>query len=426
MANWTLKEKSVGDMTVTIEGDEWKKAVNKAFRKLAKNLSVDGFRKGAAPIALAEKRISAGQRFIEAVDDNANEWMRAALEELNLTPISQPQLDIKDVNDEKVELVYTFTVEPEAKIGDYKSLKYEVEDYAVTDEEVDEEISRMQKQYADNEVKEGAAEEGDTVNIDYKGFKDGVEFEGGSAEGYDLKLGSGSFIPGFEEQLIGAKEGEEKELNLTFPEDYHAEDLAGAAVVFNVKVNEVKTEVVPELNDDFAKELNIKEVETVEDLKKNVRTRLESRKQADAENKAESALMEALVDIVEADIPDVMIEDEVQGQINQMANQLQQYGMSLTSYLQMMGQTAEQLKESYREQAVNTVKIRLGLQAIAKAEGVEPTEEDVEKQYQEIADQYGMELDQVKTIINPEMLKNDVRNMKTLAILKGETSESAE
>jgi trigger factor len=284
----------------------------------------------------------------------------------------------------------------------------------------------MQKQYADNEVKEGAAEEGGTVNIDYKGFKDGVEFEGGSAEGYDLKLGSGSFIPGFEEQLIGAKEGEEKELNLTFPEDYHAEDLAGAAVVFNVKVNEVKTEVVPELNDDFAKELNIKEVETVEDLKKNVRTRLESRKQADAENKAESALMEALVDIVEADIPDVMIEDEVQGQINQMANQLQQYGMSLTSYLQMMGQTAEQLKESYREQAVNTVKIRLGLQAIAKAEGVEPTEEDVEKQYQEIADQYGMELDQVKTIINPEMLKNDVRNMKTLAILKGETSESAE
>ncbi len=426
MANWTLKEKSVGDMTVTIEGDEWKKAVNKAFRKLAKNLSVDGFRKGAAPIALAEKRISAGQRFIEAVDDNANEWMRAALEELNLTPISQPQLDIKDVNDEKVELVYTFTVEPEAKIGDYKSLKYEVEDYAVTDEEVDEEISRMQKQYADNEVKEGAAEEGDTVNIDYKGLKDGVAFEGGSAEGYDLKLGSGSFIPGFEEQLIGAKEGEEKELNLTFPEDYHAEDLAGAAVVFNVKVNEVKTEVVPELNDDFAKELNIKEVETVEDLKKNVRTRLESRKQADAENKAESALMEALVDIVEADIPDVMIEDEVQGQINQMANQLQQYGMSLTSYLQMMGQTAEQLKESYREQAVNTVKIRLGLQAIAKAEGVEPTEEDVEKQYQEIADQYGMELDQVKTIINPEMLKNDVRNMKTLAILKGETAESAE
>ncbi|MBQ7994349.1 MAG: trigger factor, partial [Solobacterium sp.] len=217
MANWTLKEKSVGDMTVVIEGDEWKKAVTKAFNKLAKNLSVDGFRKGAAPRALAEKRISAGQRFIEAIDDHANEWMRAALAELGLTPISQPQLDIKDVNADKAELVYTFTVAPEAKLGDYKSLKYEVEDYTVADEEVDEEIGRMQKQYADNEIKEGAAEEGDTVNIDYEGLKDGVAFDGGTAAGYDLKLGSNSFIPGFEEQLIGVTAGEEKELNLTFP-----------------------------------------------------------------------------------------------------------------------------------------------------------------------------------------------------------------
>lgn len=420
MAIWNLKEKSIGDMTVVIEGDDWKKAVKKAFNKLAKDLSIDGFRKGAAPIALAEKRISAAQRFIEAVDNNANEWMRSALAELGLTPISQPQLDIKDVNADKAELVFTFAVTPEAKVGDYKSLKYEVEDYTVSDEEVDEEIARMQQQYADNEVKEGAAEEGDTVNIDYEGLKDGVAFEGGTAQGYDLKLGSNSFIPGFEEQLIGVKEGDEKELNLTFPADYHAEDLAGAEVVFKVKVNEVKTTVVPELDDDFAKELNIKEVETVDDLKKNVRERLESRKKADAENKAESDLMTALIDIVEADIPDVMIEDEVQGQINQLANQLQQYGMSLTSYLQMMGQTADQLKESYREQASNTCKVRLGLEAIAKAEGIEPTEEEIEKQYQDIADQYGMELAQVKTVIDPAMLKNDVRNMKAVALLKGE------
>ena len=420
MANWTLKEKSVGDMTVVIEGDEWKKAVTKAFNKLAKNLSVDGFRKGAAPRALAEKRISAGQRFIEAIDDHANEWMRAALAELGLTPISQPQLDIKDVNADKAELVYTFTVAPEAKLGDYKSLKYEVEDYTVADEEVDEEIGRMQKQYADNEIKEGAAEEGDTVNIDYEGLKDGVAFDGGTAAGYDLKLGSNSFIPGFEEQLIGVTAGEEKELNLTFPEDYHAEELKGAAVVFKVKVNEVKTEVIPELDDDFAKELNIKEVETVEDLKNNVRTRLETRKKADAENKAESDLMNALIDMTEADIPDVMIEDEVQGQINQLANQLQQYGMSLTSYLQMMGQTADQLKESYKEQAANTVKARLALEAVAKAENIVPDDADIEKQYQEIADQYGMPLEQVKSVIDSEMLKNDVRNMKALALLKGE------
>jgi len=422
MATWTLKEKSVGDMIVTIEGEEWKKAVNKAFKKLAKNLELPGFRKGSAPISLAEKRIPAAERFLEAVNDNANEWMRNGLKELGLSPITQPQLDIKDVNEEKVELVYTFTVEPEAKVGDYKALEYKVEDYTVTDGEVSEEIGRMQNQYADMEVKEGEAENGDTVNIDYKGLKDGVAFDGGTANGYDLELGSGSFIPGFEEQLIGVKAGDEKSLNLSFPADYHAEDLAGAEVVFEVKVNEVKTKSIPALDDDFAKELNIKGVETVEDLNKNVRERLETRKKNDAENKAQNDLMEAFAEIVDVDIPDVMIEDEVQGQINQLANQLQQYGMSLTSYLQMMGQSADDLKASYRDQAAKTVKIRLGLEAVAKAENLEPSAEEIQKQYEEIAEQYGMKVDEVKTYISEDMIRTDVRNMKAMELLRGESA----
>lgn len=422
MATWTLKEKSVGDMIVTIEGEEWKKAVNKAFKKLAKNLELPGFRKGSAPISLAEKRIPAAERFLEAVNDNANEWMRNGLKELGLSPITQPQLDIKDVNEEKVELVYTFTVEPEAKVGDYKALEYKVEDYTVTDDEVNEEIGRMQNQYADMEVKEGEAENGDTVNIDYKGLKDGVAFDGGTANGYDLELGSGSFIPGFEEQLIGVKAGDEKSLNLSFPADYHAEDLAGAEVVFEVKINEVKTKSIPALDDDFAKELNIKGVETVEDLNKNVRERLETRKKNDAENKAQNDLMEAFAEIVDVDIPDVMIEDEVQGQINQLANQLQQYGMSLTSYLQMMGQSADDLKASYRDQAAKTVKIRLGLEAVAKAENLEPSAEEIQKQYEEIAEQYGMKVDEVKTYISEDMIRTDVRNMKAMELLRGESA----
>ena len=422
MATWTLKEKSVGDMIVTIEGEEWKKAVNKAFKKLAKNLELPGFRKGSAPISLAEKRIPAAERFLEAVNDNANEWMRNGLKELGLSPITQPQLDIKDVNEEKVELVYTFTVEPEAKVGDYKALEYKVEDYTVTDDEVNEEIGRMQNQYADMEVKEGEAENGDTVNIDYKGLKDGVAFDGGTANGYDLELGSGPFIPGFEEQLIGVKAGDEKSLNLSFPADYHAEDLAGAEVVFEVKVNEVKTKSIPALDDDFAKELNIKGVETVEDLNKNVRERLETRKKNDAENKAQNDLMEAFAEIVDVDIPDVMIEDEVQGQINQLANQLQQYGMSLTSYLQMMGQSADDLKASYRDQAAKTVKIRLGLEAVAKAENLEPSAEEIQKQYEEIAEQYGMKVDEVKTYISEDMIRTDVRNMKAMELLRGESA----
>lgn len=426
MANWTLKEKSVGDMIVTIEGEEWKKAVNKAFKKLTKNLELPGFRKGSAPLSIAEKRIPAAERFLEAVNDKANEWMRKGLEELNLTPITQPQLDIKDVNEDKVELVYTFTVEPEAKLGDYKALKYEVEDYTVTDEEIDAEIARMQETYADMEVKEGEAENGDTVNIDYKGLKDGVAFEGGTAEGYDLELGSGSFIPGFEDQLIGAKAGEERNLNLTFPENYQSEEMAGAEVVFEVRVNEVKSKVIPELNDEFAAELNMKDVETVEDLKKNIRERLETRKKNEAESKAQNDLMEAFAEIVEVEIPEVMVEEEVQGQINQLASQLQQYGMSLTSYLQMMGQNANDLKEQYREQAEKTVKVRLGLEAVAKAENLEPTAEEIEKMYENIAAQYSMEVDQVKAAISEDMIRIDARNEKAMELLRGTNETSAE
>ena len=426
MANWTLKEKSVGDMIVTIDGAEWKKAVDKAFKKLAKNLELPGFRKGSVPISMAQKRIAAAERYLEAVNTHANEWMQNALKELNLSPITQPQLDIKDVNDDKVELVYTFTVEPEAKVGDYKALEYKVEDWSVSDEEVDADIDRRRNNYADLEVKEGEAENGDTVNIDYKGLKDGVAFEGGTAEGYDLELGSNSFIPGFEEQLIGVKAGDEKSLNLKFPEDYHSEDLAGAEVVFEVKVNEVKVKTVPELDDDFAKELNVKGVETVEDLKKDTRERLESRKKMEAENKAQNDLMEAFAEIVEVEIPDVMVEEEVQGQINQLAEQLQQYGMSLTSYLQMMGQTADDLKNTYRDQAEKTVKVRLGLEAVAKAEGLEPTDEEIEKQYQDIAEQYGMKAEEVKTYISEDIIRKDVRNSKAMEVIRGEADSAAE
>ena len=273
MSTWTLKEKSMGDMNVTIEGEEWKNAVKKAFNKIAKNAKIDGFRKGHVPAAMLEKKVSMAERQAQAIEDNANEWMRKAFEELNLTPISQPQLDVKSMDDEKAELVFTFAVMPEVELGEYKGLKYEVEAAEVTDEELNEEIDRMRKQYSDLETVEGEAQEGDTVKIDYEGFKDGVAFEGGKAENYGLKLGSGSFIPGFEDQLIGCKAGDEKELNLTFPEDYHAEDLKGAAVVFKVKVHEVTREVLPELDDDFAKDTNIPNVETVEDLKNTVKER---------------------------------------------------------------------------------------------------------------------------------------------------------
>ena len=418
MSNWTLKEKSVGDLTVKIEGKEWADAVKKAFNKIAKNVSINGFRKGQAPKALIEKRVSDNERFITAVDDNANVWMRTALEAEKLVPISQPQLDIKAVDVNGVELVFTFAVMPEVKLGDYKGLEYNLDEVAVSDEEVDAELNRMREQYAEVQTKDGAAAEGDTVNIDYEGFKDDVAFDGGKGTNYDLVLGSHSFIPGFEEKLVGVKAGEEKDLNLTFPENYHAKDLKGAAVVFKVKVNEVKTKVLPEVNDDFAKDVNAAGVETVADLKNMIRTRIEDGKKSQAENKADTALMDKLVENAEIDLPEVLVEEEVNNQIQQLAQQISQYGMNFNQYLSMMGKKIEDVRAEYTDNATKTAKLRLILEEIAKVEALEPTEEDLENEYNNIAAQYNMPVDQVKAYISVDMLKRDVRNEKAYAFVK--------
>ena len=424
MSNWTLKEKSTGDLEVTIEGEEWTKAVEKAFNKIAKNVTINGFRKGAAPKNLLEEKVSAGERQIQAIEDNANEWMRAALKENNLEPISQPQLDVKSADANKAVLVFTFAVQPEVKVKDYKGLPYAMEDTSVSDDEFNAELNRMRETYADLQTKDGAAEKGDTVNIDYEGFKGDVAFDGGKAEGYNLELGSNSFIPGFEDQLIGAKAGEDKELKLKFPEDYYAEDLKGAEVTFKVKVNSVQTKVMPELDDDFAKDVNIPNVETAEDLKKTVRERLENSKKNDAEAKADNALMDALSEKVEVEIPDVLVDEEVQNEINQLAQQIQQYGMNLTQYLSMMGKKPEDLKADYHDNAEKTVKLRLALEQIAKQEELKPTDEDVNKEYENIAKQYSMEVEKVKSMIDPELLKKDLCNQKAYDFVKENASKT--
>lgn len=424
MSNWTLKEKSTGDLEVTIDGEEWTKSVEKAFNKIAKNVSINGFRKGAAPKKLLEEKVSAGERQIQAIEDNANEWMRAALKENNLEPISQPQLDVKSADANKAVLVFTFAVQPEVKVKDYKGLPYIMENTSVSDDEFNAELNRMRETYADLQAKDGAAENGDTVNIDYEGFKGDVGFDGGKAEGYNLELGSNSFIPGFEDQLIGAKAGEDKELKLKFPEDYHAEDLKGVEVTFKVKINSVQTKVMPELDDDFAKDVNIPNVETVDDLKKTVRERLENSKKNDAEAKADNLLMDALSEKVEVEIPDVLIEEEVQNEINQLAKQIQQYGMNLTQYLSMMGKKPEDLKVDYHENAEKTVKLRLTLEQIAKLEELKPNDEDVSKEYQNIAQQYSMDVEKVKSMIDPELLKKDLSNQQAYDFVKENASKT--
>ncbi len=419
MSNWTLKEKSMGDLEVTISGEDWKKAVKKAFDKIARNVTIDGFRKGQAPKALIERRVPASERYMQAVEDNANHWLQEALKEQELEPIDRPVLDIRSMDAEQAVVVFTFPVEPEAKLGDYKSLKYEVKEAAVTDEDVDKEINSTRERYAEWEVTEEAAENGDTVNINYKGLKDGVAFDGGTAENHDLVLGSGSFIPGFEEQLVGVKAGDEKALNLTFPEDYHSEELAGAAVVFEVKVNEVKKKVLPEVNDDFAKDLNWPDVESLDDLKKTIRERLETSRKNTAENEAANKLMEQLVEMTEVEVPEIMIENEVEAQIQQFAQQVQGAGLSLSQYMKFAGLTVDSLKESYRENAEKGVKSRLALKQIAKLENLTVSDEEAEKELEKLAEMYGMKLDDVKQYIPVEQMKGDMKAEKALNFLKG-------
>ena len=415
---WELKEKSTGTMTVTVDGEEWKKAVDKAFRKLGSKAEIKGFRKGQVPAKMLEKIIPERERWIEAVNDNANDWLRAGLDDKKLEPISRPMLDVKDMDADHVAVTYDFAVRPEVEMGEYKGLDYTVADSEVSDDELNAELDRMRKQYADMEVKDGEAADGDTVNINYEGFRDGVAFEGGKAENYNLTLGSHSFIPGFEEGLVGVKAGEDKELNLTFPEDYYHEDLRGASVVFKVHVNEVKHEVLPELDDDFAKDVNAPGVENEEDLKKLVKDRLASSKKSKAEDEAEEKLIDQLIAAEKVDLPEVMIDNEVEDMVSNRENYFKQQGLTLDMYLKYTGSDLDAFKKSLRPDAERTVRMRLALEKIAELEKLEPTDEDYEKEYKNIADAYQMDIDTVKKLVDKSYITEGLRSQLAMDFVK--------
>jgi len=415
---WELKEKSTGTMTVTVDGEDWKKAVDKAFRKLGSKAEIKGFRKGQVPAKMLEKIIPERERWIEAVNDNANEWLRAGLDDKKLEPISRPMLDVKDMDADHVAVTYDFAVRPEVEMGEYKGLDYTVADSEVSDDELNAELDRMRKQYADMEVKDGEAADGDTVSINYEGFRDGVAFEGGKAENYNLTLGSHSFIPGFEEGLVGVKAGEDKELNLTFPEDYYHEDLRGASVVFKVHVNEVKHEVLPELDDDFAKDVNAPGVENVEDLKKLVKDRLASSKKSKAEDEAEEKLIDQLIAAEKVDLPEVMIDNEVEDMVSNRENYFKQQGLTLDMYLKYTGSDLDAFKKSLRPDAERTVRMRLALEKIAELEKLEPTDEDYEKEYKNIADAYQMDIDTVKKLVDKSYITEGLRSQLAMDFVK--------
>ena len=424
MSTWTLKEKSTGELKVTIEGENWKTAQKKAFNKLAKELEIPGFRKGSVPAAMAKKYVPAQKIMLEAVEHCAQGLLDAGIEEHKLWPISRPELNVEEISEEAATMSFTFAIKPEVKLGEYKGLAYEVEETSVSEEEVEAELKRIQENFAELEVKEdGEVENGDTAVIDFEGFKDGVAFEGGKGENYPLEIGSNSFIPGFEEQLIGMKKEETKDINVMFPENYQAAELAGQPVVFKVTVHEIKAKVLPELNDDLAKDVNAPDVETMDDLKALIRKNQEEQKRQNAENEATNKLISTVVDACEVEIPEVMIKNETDDMIQDYANRLQQQGISLTQFFQITGQSEETLREQMAKDAESKVKLRLVLDAIATQENLEVGEEDIDTEYGLIASQYNMEKEKVKELIPASSISYDVRLRKALDLIKDSTNK---
>ena len=419
MSEYKKIENAKAELTCTLEGEDWKKAQEAAFRKLAAKVEIKGFRKGQAPRHLTEKYVNHNEVLLDAAEALAQDALNKAVDEHGVTLIDRPSLKVDELTDEKCVLTFECPVYPDVTLGEYKKLGYKVEEVKVEDKEVDDQIADLLNRKADLELKEdGEVEDGDTTVIDFEGFLDGVPFEGGKGENYDLVIGSHSFIPGFEEQLVGMKAEETKDINVTFPEDYHASDLKGKDAVFKVTVHEIKKKVLPELNDEFVAEQKIENVNTVEELKNYTKENLSKRKENEAANKAENDLLDKLAEITEVEIPEVMVNSELDAMVQNYEQRMMQQGLSLQQFLQITQQTMEGLRDSMKEDAKKRIKINLALDEIAKKEKIAVTEDDLNAEFQKMADMYGMDVEEVKKYVPDSTLKDDLRLQKALDLLK--------
>jgi trigger factor len=399
-AKWEKLEGNQGVLTVEVEATEVDTALDQAFKKVVKKVNVPGFRKGKMPRRLFEQRFGVESLYQDALDILLPKAYGDAVEETGIEPVDRPEVDIEKM-EQGSNLVFTakVIVKPEVKLGDYKGLEVEKTETEVTEEDVQNELTRLQEQQAELVVKEdGAIENGDTVNLDFEGFVDGEAFEGGKAENYSLEIGSGSFIPGFEEQLVGEKAGAEKDVNVTFPEEYHAEELAGKPAVFKVKIHDIKSKQLPELNDEFAKEAE-GDAETLEDLKKELRTKLEESKKQEAENQTRETVIEKASENAEIEIPEAMVNTELDRMVQEFGQRLQMQGMNLDLYYQFSGTSEEALREQMKEDAQKRVRTNLVLEAIVEAENIEASEEEINAELNKMAEMYQMEVEQIKQML---------------------------
>ncbi|MBC6147411.1 trigger factor [Listeria innocua] len=416
---WEKQEGNVGKLTFEIEQEKVKEGLDRAFVKVRKTLNVPGFRKGKVPRQIFNQRFGEEALYQDALDILLPEVYSQAIDEAGIDPVDTPQVNIESM--EKGEtwvLTADVTVKPEVKLGDYKGLEVEKRETELTTEELEAELKQLQERQAELVVKEDApAENGDTVILDFEGFKDGVAFEGGQAENHSLELGSGQFIPGFEEKLVGLKAGDEADIELTFPEEYHAEDLAGQPVVFKVKLHEVKTKEVPALDDELAKDID-EEVETLDELKEKISKRLQEAKEDSVAQAKQEEVIAKAVENAEVDIPHAMVHHEADHLMNHFAQDLQAQGLTPELYYQFTGQTEEAMHAQMEKDAEKRVKMNLVLEAIAEAENIEPTEEAIDEEISTLAEKYGMEKDAVRAALGDmSELKSDLKIRKAIDVL---------
>ena len=411
------KEKSTVELTIQVEAGEFEAAVQKAYLKNRKSINVPGFRKGHAPRKIIEAMYGSGVFYEDAVNEVYPDAYEQAVKEQGLDDVGYPKMEIVEVGKDGLTFKALVSVRPEVKLGQYKGLTAPKEAAKVTEKDIDGEL----KPYIDRATRlvsvKRKAKKGDTAVIDFEGFDNGTPFEGGKGENYDLKLGSGSFVPGFEEQVVGMKAGEEKDIDITFPEDYHP-DLAGKAVVFHVKVNEVKEPQAPEVDDEFAKDVS--EFETLADFRKDLGDKLAQRREQQAQQDFENQVMEQLVEHMECDIPDGMVEVQVDKLLDDYAMRLQSQGVSMEDYLKMAGINGEMMRASVRPTALRQVQMELALTAVADAEKLEAAQEDLDAEIKRLAEQYKLSEDQVKAAVPEEELKRELRLKKASDLVLAE------
>ena len=395
-------EKNLAKLTVEVPVEKLEESIEKIYRRAKNQITLPGFRKGKAPRKMIEKYYGADGFLEDAVNDLVPEAYEEACRESGLEIVSEPELAYEQVEAKKpVIFTATVAVRPDVVLGEYKGLEVESQPVEVTEEEIEAELKREQEKNATMKtVDDRPVQDGDIIELSFEGFVDGTPFEGGKSDNYPLTIGSHSFIPGFEEQLIGAEIGKEKDVNVTFPEEYHAKELAGKPAVFKCTVKSIKVKELPELDDEFASEVS--DFETLEEYKADIRKRLTENKERQAKIAKEDALVDKIIENSQMEIPDLMVTSQARNMVNEFGQRLQSQGLDLRTYMQYTGQDEEKMVEQMRDQALKRIQTRLVMEAIVKAENLTATEEDVEEEIKKLADGYGMDVDQVKTYMDDE------------------------